>query len=164
MRYLWSLVDRFKLVIALAALCAPFLGLAAGAILSRRSRAPGSVTGLGAGVGCLATPILLWFAMCTPPPGRGVTSERRYREAAPLIASLEQFRHTRGVYPDSLFELVPAFLSAAILSASRMDPDGPFVYARDTAGYSLRFEYSGPAMNHCEYRPRRARWACGGYY
>ena len=115
-------------------------------------------------MGCLAAPVLLWLAMCTPPSGRGVTSERRYREAEPIIASLEAFRRAHGAYPDSLAQLVPAFLPAERLSESRMDPDGPFAYARDTAGYSLRFEYHGPAINRCEYRPRSASWSCGGYY
>jgi hypothetical protein len=107
---------------------------------------------------------LLWVAVCTPPAGRGVTAERRYREAEPLIAGLEAFHRARGVYPDSLEQLVSAFLAPAQLSASRMDPDGPFAYTRDSAGYTLRFEYHGPGMNHCEYRSMQGRWSCGGYF
>ena len=164
MRHFWILIDRLGLVILLTALCAPFLGLFLGAVAARRGRATGVVTGLGTGLGCLSAPVLLWLAMCTPPAGRGVTAERRYREAEPIIAGLEAFRRARGAYPDSLTELVPMFLAAERLSESRTAPDGPLTYVRDTMGYALRFEYRGPAMNHCEYRPEPARWSCGGYY
>jgi len=78
--------------------------------------------------------------------------------------ALAEFHRVRGVYPDSLAELVPAFLAADRLSESGADGDRPFGYVRDTTGYTLRFEYHGPGMNHCEFHPGGVGWSCGGYF
>lgn len=101
--------------------------------------------------------------MCTPPPGRGAVSERRYRDAAPIISALSAFHRARGFYPDSLVTLVPEFLTAD-LAIARRSSEEPLGYARTLAGYTLSFRYFGPGSNHCEYRPDASGWTCGGLY
>lgn len=102
--------------------------------------------------------------MCTPPVGRGATAERWYRETDPIVAALAAYEKQRGAYPDSLRDLVPNFLDAAALSTVRMAENGSLSYQRDSTGYTLRFEYHGPGMNHCSYQPRAAEWKCSGYF
>jgi len=163
-RQFWVVIDRLSLVILVAGLAAPFIGARLGRRAGGRVGHSRIGTGLGVGIGVLALPVALWFSMCSPPVGRGATAERWYRNAAPVIAALGQYRQQRGEYPDSLPALVPAFLDPDALSSIRMDRNGSLTYVRDSAGYALRFEYHGPGVNRCTYTPRVADWQCSGYF
>ncbi len=98
---------------------------------------------------------------CTP-PGKGPRAERGYRQAAPVIDALERFHQARGAYPDSLPQLVPAFLADSALREPH--PGHPFEYARTAAGYALTFRYTGPGMNRCSWTAESRAWQCSGYY
>jgi hypothetical protein len=163
-RQFWVLVERLSLFIFVAALAAPFLGAWLGRRMRRRSGHVRLGTGLGVSIGVLALPVGLWFAMCTPPVGRGATAERWYRDTAPLIAALAAYHQQRGEYPDALGDLVPAFLNPAALSIVHVEPNRSLSHQRDTAGFTLRFEYHGPGVNQCTYQPHAAEWKCSGYF
>lgn len=92
-------------------------------------------------------------------PGEGEKAQQGYQACAPLIAALEQYRQQKNEYPNTLTQLVPAWLPA-------LDPAVDTLgirYARAGASYSLQFSYTGPGMNRCSYTPE-TNWSCQGYY
>jgi hypothetical protein len=84
--------------------------------------------------------------------------------AAPVLAAIDQYHATVGGYPDSLPQLVPAYLTAA-----RLHPpeerllNGPLRYTRDSTGFILAFNYLGPGANSCDIS-QSGYWSCGGFY
>lgn len=107
--------------------------------------------------------IALVLGAC-PPPGEGPAAERGYQRSAPVIAALERYRAARGTYPDSLRQLVPAFLpDSALRLPHRRRESFPLDYQRTVTGYELAFRYTGPGKNTCLYTPSTARWTCSGY-
>ena len=115
----------------------------------------------------IATAVLLIPLLLTacPAPGEGPLAERGYRRGAPVIAALERYRSERGAYPDSLRQLVPAFLPDSALRVPDRDRERyPLEYQRTADGYELGFRYAGPGMNTCSYTPSTARWKCSGYF
>jgi hypothetical protein len=86
---------------------------------------------------------LLVGAWCDA-PGEGPKAERGYRRAAPVIAALARFRADHGQYPDSLPQLVPAYLPAAALAVADAPQERyPLGYRRATDQYELSFRYAG---------------------
>jgi hypothetical protein len=168
----WVIVDKLGPVLALAALLAPFVLLVVGVVHgSRRAdRGEPETTGTSAlrgfGLGILAAPVLLWFALCSPPPGEGVLPREGYQRGAVVINALERFRHDHGHYPDSLAVLAPALLDADVLDR----PTGSqqhysWEYRRRAPdAFVLSFRYVGPGMNECRIGSAERRWSCSGYY
>lgn len=100
-----------------------------------------------------------------PAPGEGPRAERGYRRSAPVIAALERYRGARGTYPDSLRQLVPAFLPDSTLRVPDRNRERyPLDYRRTPDGYVLTFRYTGPGMNACAYTSAPAEWKCSGYF
>lgn len=106
-------------------------------------------------VGCALNPFL-------DAPGEGEKASRGYRLAAPLIAALEGYRSINGRYPDSLELLVPSLVQE-LPPTQRSDQEGGIEYFRTERAYVLRFRYSGPGTNSCEYKPQE-NWKCYGAY
>ena len=118
----------------------------------------------GAARRAAAVGALLAAAACDA-PGEGPKAERGYRRAEPVIGALGRFRTDRGAYPDSLPQLVPAYLPAAALAIpDRPQERYPLGYRRVAGHYELTFRYAGPGMNECAYRSATAAWACRGYF
>lgn len=108
---------------------------------------------------------LLMLGACFPAPGKGPKARRGYERGAPVIQALEQYRRTRGEYPATLRELVPSFLpDSALRVPKRVGERYPLEYTRTAEGYRLRFRYTGPGMNDCDYTPGQGRWRCGGRF
>ena len=102
---------------------------------------------------------------CWPPPGRGAKAARGYQRAAPVIAALAAYQQAQGSYPDSLRQLVPAYLpDSALAVPTRAQERYPFEYRADSGAYELTFRYVGPGMNRCRYRSAARKWSCGGYF
>ena len=99
-----------------------------------------------------------------PAPAKGAKAERGYQSAPPVIAAIERYQIARGHYPTTLDSLVPEFLPSAAALRSPAQHGYPWEYARDSAGYTLTFRYTGPGMNYCRYTRRDPHWHCGGYY
>jgi hypothetical protein len=166
-RTFWVLIDRSGLALLVLAFTAPFLGLLLG--LWRAARLRHADTGRAALGGCaiggVVAPLLLGLGMCGVPAGRGVHAEAGYRRAAPAIAALARFRAERGHYPDSLSQLVPAYLPASALAVpDHPQASYPLAYRPAPDQYALTFRYVGPGMNECTYRPGAASWDCSGHY
>ena len=101
---------------------------------------------------------------CWPPPGRGAKAARGYQRAAPVIAALAEYRRAHGTFPDSLAQLVPAYLpDSALAMPTRAQERYPLEYRADSGGYQLGFRYVGPGMNFCRYHSASRQWSCGGY-
>jgi hypothetical protein len=84
--------------------------------------------------------------------------------ATPVIEALDRYHSVMHAYPSDLTELVPVYLSSEALRAPESEPlRSGFQYSRDSIGYQLSVEYSGPGMNECRYRPL-TRWRCSGYF
>ncbi len=108
--------------------------------------------------------ISLLLSAC-PPPGVGPAARRGYQRSAPVIAALERYHAARGTYPDSLRQLVPAFLpDSALRLPHRKRERYPLDYERTADGYMLAFRYTGPGNNTCSYTPASKEWTCNGYY
>jgi hypothetical protein len=88
-----------------------------------------------------------------PPPGEGPKAERLFKEAAPIIDALEQYRSERGSYPKMIGELIPRYLHEM--------PSETFSYAPENESYILAFRYEGPGINSCVFSPGKG-WHCTG--
>ena len=98
-------------------------------------------------------------------PSQGPKAERGYRRAEPVIGALARFYADSGHYPDSLSQLVPAYLPAARLEVPAHPQERfPFEYRRAAGQYTLGFRYVGPGMNECTYHSAAATWDCSGYF
>jgi hypothetical protein len=163
------LVERSRIVVLFGALFAPFLGGWIGARVGRTLRAPSASSGafalgLGATAGTLVAPVLLFVAMCSPPPGRGAASEAWYRRAQPAIDALQNYHENLRHYPASLSALTPHYLSTSALAELRSGADDPIRYKADSVGYELTFHYYGPGSNSCTYRSTASAWQCRGLF
>ena len=92
----------------------------------------------------------------TPAWRRG-KAEEGFRNAAPLVGALADYRDRQHHYPDSLEQLVPTYLTKADLQL-------PYVYRRIGEDFELSFTYVGPGMNECRFRASRKTWACSGHF
>jgi hypothetical protein len=105
------------------------------------------------------------LGVCAGPPAGESDAARAFKaRSAPLLAALERYRADHGGYPTKLDSLVPRYLTPGTLPAAPADSVYPVEYRTDGADYTLEFQYRGPGMNVCTYRPAAARWRCQGYF
>jgi hypothetical protein len=76
-----------------------------------------------------------------------------------VCAALDAWHEQHGRYPDTLQELVPAFLSNVPTSAMGVWSTIPFRYQRDAAGNDYSLAFDSPAWIVCE-RGRSRPWRC----
>jgi hypothetical protein len=76
-----------------------------------------------------------------------------------VCAALDAWHEQHGRYPDTLQELVPAFLSNVPTSAMGVWSTIPFRYQRDAAGDDYSLAFDSPAWIVCE-RGRSRPWRC----
>lgn len=93
------------------------------------------------------------------PPGVGEKAEQGYAASEPVIAALDEFKAANGIYPESLAELVPDYLSAVPRKNNVLD----FSYRKSAESYEFSFHYVGPGMNTCTYTPEEG-WHCSGAF
>ncbi len=75
--------------------------------------------------------------------------------AQPVLAAIERFRAQRGAYPETIQQLVPAYLPAD--PRTRMGFSGtPFYLRSKPAGLTLYFDL--PAAMRCSYDSESKRW------
>src|SRR6476661_5422707 len=99
------------------------------------------------------------FALMCEAPGEGPKAAHGYARARPVIAALDSFRIVKGAYPDSLAQLVPAFLAAsALVPPAASQEHYPFEYTKEPGDFTLAFRYAGPGMNWCSFRASRKTW------
>lgn len=98
-------------------------------------------------------------------PGEGPKAERGFARGHVVIAALDSFHRARAHYPDSLTQLLPAFIdSVALATPAHPQEHYPWSYTRKGDTYELQFRYVGPGMNECTYRSVARDWKCRGYY
>jgi len=165
-RTFWILVEHYGLAISLLGLAAPFLLVVIARSFERSRAKPGTVPHFGVlscggfAVGSILGLVLLWLAMCSPPPGEGKKAEVWMSASTPVILALERYHAVKGKYPESLETLVPVFLDSA---GGPHTGDG-FTYRPDSGQYELGFHYFGPGSNTCTLRSLEKRWSCYGLY
>ena len=93
------------------------------------------------------------------PPGVGEKAELGYAVCDPIITAVEQYKIDKGVYPETLEQLVPDYLSEVSTEVNGQ----PISYTKIESGFSLAFHYIGPGMNTCTYTPED-KWKCSGAY
>lgn len=167
MRTFWLLVDKWRWVLIIVAFVAPMIGTLIGMLVRERRRerrAENVEQPLRTGfvLGFAALPVLLGMSMCSPPAGRGWDFEQWYAYMQPRIDALAAYHRDVGVYPDSLQQLVPRYLSDSVVTAM---PEGARrrirYFVDSTRSYVLSFEYYGPRVNLCTYRSGDREWRCG---
>ncbi|MFN8413657.1 MAG: hypothetical protein U0Z26_14830 [Anaerolineales bacterium] len=104
--------------------------------------------------------ILACSLLATPePPGVGEKAELGYAACEPIITALAKYQADTASYPETLDELVPAYLTTL-----PTEVNGESINYSKTGGeYSLSFHYVGPGMNTCTYTPKN-KWQCSGAY
>jgi hypothetical protein len=108
---------------------------------------------------CAGTGYFLSKNVFGPPPGEGPKAETGYKALAPIIEALERYKANHNSYPEKLDTLVPDYLP----DLSVEPEDFQFTYQIEDQSYKLRFNYVGPGMNICTYKPETG-WDCFGYY
>ena len=93
------------------------------------------------------------------PPGVGEKAEHGYAVSGPVIAALEQYKADKGVYPETLAELVPDYLATVPTKDEVLD----FSYSTTGDSFKFSFHYIGPGMNTCTYTPEE-KWQCSGAF
>lgn len=93
------------------------------------------------------------------PPGVGEKAEIGYAALDPIIKALEQFHADTSIYPETLEELVPDYISSIPAEVNSES----ILYTKTDESYSLAFHYTGPGMNTCTYTPED-KWHCSGAY
>lgn len=170
MQTLWIIVDQCSLILALLALLAPFLGTLLGftadarAITSGREQPPSRRTAGGCIIGGLASPLLLFMAFCSPPPGEGVAARDGKAYAESLVPALAQFHRQTGVYPDSLSQLKRVGDAEGPMGKNGRWHWSRYTYRREGSEYVLGFSYRGPGTNECEFQSQERRWKCSGHF
>src|SRR5262245_56859022 len=101
-----------------------------------------------------------FFDSLFDPPGKGSTAEAWFARCQPIIDSLENYKASNHHYPDSLSELVPAYVAAIPDEELKQ---GTLRYQRHAESYELKFTYYGPGVNYCISQPG-SKWVCRGYY
>ena len=111
------------------------------------------------------TVLLALVTVSCDDPGEGRKATRGYARAQPVIDALEAFRSERGSYPESLVQLVPAFLPAsALVVPTAAQERYPLEYRADSGKFTLAFRYVGPGMNECSFASVNRQWRCSGHY
>jgi hypothetical protein len=102
--------------------------------------------------------VMGWMAVLVTFPVSGVLSsalrKSGMRQAGPLIRALEDFKKSRGQYPERLDELMPAFLSE--LPPAAMLGTAPYQFHRKDDLFTLWFQL--PDWNRCNYNPAPGTW------
>lgn len=108
---------------------------------------------------CMVGLALFFFKNATQAPGEGKKATQGYTLCAPIIEALARYHDAQGSYPTNLEALIPDYL------AEIPTPENgyPLTYTLEGASYVLQFNYTGPGMNECAYRPETG-WKCQGYF
>ena len=95
-------------------------------------------------------------------PGRGSKAEYSYRTLCPILKALEAYNNDNGTYPKNLKILTPKYVDSVPDNLNRF----PINYStvNDQKDFALRFKYSGPGLNWCDYKTATQKWKCGGAY
>ncbi|MBK7349462.1 MAG: hypothetical protein IPI92_06315 [Gemmatimonadetes bacterium] len=89
------------------------------------------------------------------PPGKGPNAAAGMRAGGTIVQVLEGYRSSRGMYPQSLEDMVPEYLAGV----PHLSNGSSFEYERLGANFKLTFNYTNPLPVHCSYQPA-TRWAC----
>ena len=130
--------------------------------LSKRAKIILSVLGVVLLASCclvVVSGVFLYRTLVGDPPGKGQKAEQGYQACEPIIQALAQYHSDHQTYPESLEDLVPAYLPQLPESPLYY----PIQYKKLTGSYELEFSYEGPGMNRCQYFPDSG-WNCYGYY
>ena len=96
-----------------------------------------------------------WTYFKPLPPGKGPNAAAGMRAGTAILRTLESFRGSRGVYPLSLEDMVPEYLSGL----PRLSNGSSWEYQRLGGSFKLTFNYANPLPVHCSYEPG-TKWAC----
>ncbi len=113
----------------------------------------------------LTCSLLLTSVLCVPhtslseQPGEGEGVKRGFGACAPIIEALDEYFSLMGEYPDSLSDLMPAYIDQIPFEVN----GNPIVYQNLGDLFTLSFSYSGPGNNICIYSPEDG-WHCSGVY
>lgn len=96
-----------------------------------------------------------WIYFKPLPPGKGPNAEAGMRASSRVIQAIEGFRSARGIYPATMDDLIPEFLSGQ----PHLSNGSSLEYTRLGANYMVSFNYTNPLPVHCSYEPGK-KWAC----
>ena len=83
-------------------------------------------------------------------------------QSTSVINALDNYNLKYSIYPNSLKELTPDFLSH---DHSVLDKNFTMLgYKKLEQGYELTFEYTRPGQNICKYSKPSNDWHCSGHF
>lgn len=96
-----------------------------------------------------------WIYLKPLPPGKGPNAQAGMRASGVIIQTVENYRGAHGMYPLTLSELVPEYLSGV----PRLSNGSEIEYERLGGNFKLTFNYTNPLPVHCSYSPG-VKWQC----
>jgi hypothetical protein len=96
-----------------------------------------------------------WYYLKPLPPGKGPDAAKGMRVSAAVVQAIEAYRSSRGLYPQTLEDMVPEFLGGV----PHLSNGSTLEYQRLGITYKLTFNYANPLPVHCNYRPGK-KWEC----
>lgn len=96
-----------------------------------------------------------WYYFKPLPPAKGPEAAKGMRVAGVVAGAIESYRSARSMYPLSLDDLVPDYLTSVPVMAHGSSLE----YQRIGANYKLTFGYANPLPVHCSMQAG-TKWAC----
>jgi hypothetical protein len=96
-----------------------------------------------------------WFYFKPLPPGQGPNAQAGMRASAAILQTLESYHTDKGVYPLTMPDLVPDYLSGI----PHLPNGSEIEYERLGPTFKLTFNYTNPLPVHCSYSPG-VKWQC----
>ncbi len=96
-----------------------------------------------------------WFYLKPLPPGKGPDAAKGMRASSAVLQAIESYHSARNVYPLTLDDIVPEFLSGV----PHLSNGSTLEYQRLGPTYMLTFNYANPLPVHCSIQPGK-KWAC----
>jgi hypothetical protein len=102
-----------------------------------------------------------WYYFKPLPPGQGPVAVSAMKVGGSVVSAIEAYRSARGLYPLTLDDMVPEFMSRM----PKLKNGATFEYQRLGANYKLTFNYTNPLPVHCSHestsssaRPWNCEW------
>ncbi len=96
-----------------------------------------------------------WYYFKPLPPGKGPEAAKGMRVSNAIVSAIESYKSSRQVYPSTLDDMVPEFLSGV----PHLSNGSSLEYQRLGPSFKLTFNYANPLPVHCSISAN-TKWQC----